>query len=167
MLAAVVFNVTAMRPRVRCPAIFKDNYRKSAHFESASVVGLDVDDYADVALAKDWLDEYGYQYIISASKSHQKEKVTGKGNTKPRRDRFRIILPLSSSITNEPQYKVTLQQMFLQFPFIDLAAMDSARFFFLFLSLDRFIPKGRILSTGVRMIHYLFCYFVCFLFGWL
>ncbi|MBK7962485.1 MAG: hypothetical protein IPK04_15630 [Bdellovibrionales bacterium] len=66
-----------------------------------------------------------YEHIIIPSKSHQKDKhgiVC---------DRYRVVLRLSNSITNRATYEATWKSLFDQFPFIDKAAKDCSRFYYL------------------------------------
>jgi len=106
-----------------CPAIFKDDYRKKDNFVQAHYIGLDVDEFITIDEAKAYFKDFAH--IIQPSKSHQ----IAKGN-KPAQDRFRVVLELAEPITSHDAWLTTMQQLFLLFPFIDLAAMDPARFFY-------------------------------------
>lgn len=102
--------------------LFKDNYRKAENFYHADVIGLDVDDGLSLEDAKKCFREY--QHIIIPSKSHGLSK-NGKIA-----DRFRVVLPLSQTITKKEIYSATWESLFQRFPFIDKAAKDCSRFYY-------------------------------------
>jgi hypothetical protein len=87
-----------------------------------SLLVFDVDDGCVLPVAKTIFKEY--QYIIATTKSHQREK-NGKVC-----DRFRVILPLSSPITNDEDYKATFEYYRNKFPFVDQTCKDISRFFY-------------------------------------
>ncbi len=104
------------------PGIFNDRKRNILSLASLDLLVLDVDDGASLDDAKEKFS--AYKHIIATSKSHQKEK-NGKVC-----DRFRVVLFLTEPITNDKDFKVTWTFAYQQWPFIDRACKDSARFFY-------------------------------------
>lgn len=104
------------------PAEFTGDRRVNAAFKSTALLVLDVDsgwslDDAKVALAE-------YQYVILASKSHQREK------NGVICDRYRVIMFLHYPITDEATYRATWATAKARWPAIDKQCSDPARFYY-------------------------------------
>lgn len=104
------------------PATFTNNYRKADNFQSTDIIALDIDDGCSIENAQ--LLFSPYKYIIAPTKSHKVEK-NGKIC-----DRFRVVLVLSSPISDAATYLATWHRLYQQFPFIDKACKDPSRFFY-------------------------------------
>ena len=104
------------------PFIYNDNYRKGDNWEGSDVLALDVDDGCTLEEAKQHFSEY--QYILTTSKSHQIEK-NGKIC-----DRFRLIIPFQSRITDKDIYRNTWYTVANKYTFIDQQCKDFGRFFY-------------------------------------
>jgi len=110
------------------PFVFKDNYRTGENWSSCDVMVLDIDNddksiqHCTIEEAKELFKEYNH--IIVTTKSHQ---VLKHGNTT---DRFRVIIPLSSTIIDKEIYKNTWYYLANRFPFIDQTCKDFARFYY-------------------------------------
>lgn len=105
------------------PSIFFDNHRLAANFKSCDLMGLDVDDGLSLDDAKKVFESYAH--IIVPTKSHQKEK-NGKVC-----DRYRVLLFLDRKISNREEFAATWASLFIKFPFIDRAAKDCSRMFYM------------------------------------
>lgn len=119
------------------PGLYKDNYRNKANFLLCECVGLDIDNDEDVKMSLEEARETfkDYKHIIIPSKSHRKEK---NGEIK---DRYRVILFLSTPITDEAVYNATWQSLQNQFPAIDPACRDTCRFYY---------PSRSIVSSNMK-----------------
>jgi hypothetical protein len=104
------------------PSKFKSHTRNNASFESTSLMVLDIDDGCTLAKAIGVFAPY--KHIIATTRSHRLEK---KGVVC---DRFRVVLWLSSPITDAITYSNTWFGVAGKFPFIDKAAKDPARFYY-------------------------------------
>jgi len=108
------------------PFVFKDGYRHTTSWEACDTMVLDIDNdgtfKCTIEEAKELFKEY--TFAILTSKSHQIEK-NGKIV-----DRFRVILPLSSTIRDQEIYKNTWYNLSNRFPFIDQQCKDFARFYY-------------------------------------
>lgn len=102
--------------------LFGEGRRTLAAFESAQLIGLDIDGGCSLDNAKRLFDPY--THIIATTRSHGKEK---NGVVC---DRFRVVLVLSSQITDAATFKSTYNALRSQFPFIDAACSDASRQFF-------------------------------------
>jgi DnaB-like helicase C terminal domain len=111
------------------PGVFKGNYRNLPNFEQMEVIALDFDKGMDLTEAS--LMFSGYLHFIATSRSHQKEKPKGKsGQVEPACDRFRVVLALTTPITNDADYKATFAELRKKFPAADSMCSDASRFFF-------------------------------------
>lgn len=115
--------------------VFKDNHRKKDNFIKADFLGLDFDEDVTLAEAEELFKEY--MYIIAPTRSHQKEK-NGKVC-----DRFRVILILSSPITDNDTFEATWHSLYEKYPKIDKACKDSSRQFYPSLSIYKINPEGK------------------------
>jgi len=108
------------------PHTFKDEYRRSASWQEASCLVYDIDAGMNMEETKETLN--GIACAVVPTKSHQKLK---NGVVS---DRFRVFIPLSTSITaadGEATYKAVYSNvgtaLGLEF---DAACKDTARFYF-------------------------------------
>lgn len=117
--------------RTYSPGIFKNNVRNSQNFQEAHVIGLDFDGGLTVAEAKLLFQKY--KHIIAPTRNHR----ISKGGVVS--DRFRVILFLSSPITDARIYSTTVKGLFASFPQADKACKDAARMFY---------PSGFVYSSN-------------------
>ena len=111
-------------------ASYKDNHRCKENFLSATCIPFDIDnDHSDKQ--EDWLDIkdvsnffYGVPFLVQYSRNHMKQK----GSKSPR-PRFHVIFPIDE-ITNEEEYRNLKVRIHSLFPYVDVQALDSARFFY-------------------------------------
>lgn len=103
--------------------IYDKNYRNIKNFKKAYCVGLDFDEGVTLKQAKEMFK--AYQYIISTTRNHQKEK-----NGKPACDRFRVILFLEKPVVGAEAYYAVWYQLYNKFPQIDKACKDPSRYFY-------------------------------------
>lgn len=104
------------------PGRFNNLRRNIPNFTICQLLVLDVDEGCSIETAKDLFKEY--KHIIATSRSHGTEK---NGVVC---DRFRVVLFLDSTITNDRDFKATWATAFRRWPFIDQACKDSSRFFY-------------------------------------
>ena len=112
------------------PSVFKDNYRSNTTVETIELLVFDIDEGMSISDAEKALRTSGYSFIIATSKSHQKTKVMKSGKVLPPCDRFRVIIPLEETITNDADLKATWLEGQKLFPTADPACKDAARFYF-------------------------------------
>lgn len=105
-----------------CPATFKGPIRNAANFLATEILALDVDSGCTIEEATTRFS--GFKHIIAPSRSHRKEKNGVIA------DRFRVILFLSSPVTDNATFKATWNMALELWPFIDKACSDSCRFFY-------------------------------------
>lgn len=101
---------------------FKDGYRNKANFISAEALGIDFDEGFTLAEAEEAFRDY--RHIIAPTRSHQKEK---NGVVQ---DRFRVILFLSSPISDAATFESTWFSLAEKWPALDRACKDPSRFFY-------------------------------------
>ena len=109
---------------------YKDNHRCKESFLSATCVPFDIDnDHSDKQ--EDWLDVkdvadffYGVPFLVQYSRHHMKQK-----DNKSPRPRFHVIFPIDE-IANEEDYRNLKVRIHSIFPYVDVQALDSARFFY-------------------------------------
>lgn len=105
-------------------SIFKNNYANNENFLSTDFIILDYDNNPDdpqlpLGAAIDVFKPY--KHIIAPTRSHQKEKHNHTA------DRFRVVLFLSTPITDEATYLATWQHVAKLFPGLDQNCKDPAR----------------------------------------
>jgi len=100
------------------PSLFK-GYRNNNNFISTDFMTLDIDEGLTIETASDRCIEFNLDHIIMTSPSHKSEA-----------HRFRLIIPLSKSITNQETFEATWNYLYGLFPEIDIACKDLARFYF-------------------------------------
>lgn len=112
------------------PAQFKENYRLKSNFQSACIIGLDIDDGAGLAINRcPTIEEAivlfkNYKHIIAPTRSHRKDKH---GTI---RDRYRVLLFLEETVTDSKLYETIVMSLMGSFPFVDINCKDSSRFFY-------------------------------------
>lgn len=106
------------------PGIFAHGERLNTKLKSIQLLVLDFDSgQPTLEEARELFAPY--RHIIGTSRSHNKVK-----GSKPACDRFRVILDLGETITNDADYKAAWFAAAARWPTIDAACKDSARFFF-------------------------------------
>lgn len=103
------------------PIVFEKNIRNSKHFTSSELLVLDFDAGMTLNIATQIFAPY--QHIIATTRNHQVEKNGVKC------DRFRVIMPFESAITDPQQYKHNVSRVVKKYN-SDRACADCARFFF-------------------------------------
>jgi hypothetical protein len=108
---------------------FHENRRRIETFKEMTILGLDIDNFdkknpdkPKMMLHEALIAFADYKCIIAPSKSHQKEKhgvIT---------DRYRVILFLSSPITDVATFAATWNDLFKKFPAIDDQCKDVSRY---------------------------------------
>ncbi len=124
------------------PGIFSTNYRNLENFESAELIGLDIDGGCTIEEARSLFADYAH--VIAPTRNHQKEK---NGVTC---DRFRVVLKLEYPITSARVYTSTYLSIGIQFPFIDLACGDASRQFFKSLHVTSIQSSGKTIQPVDR-----------------
>lgn len=104
------------------PGEFNEGRRTNGTFKKTSLFALDIDEGCSLAAAKEIFKDY--KHVIATSKSHQKSK----GGVVA--DRFRVVLFLDRPINSDGEYKATFALLKKQYPFIDEACKDAARYFY-------------------------------------
>lgn len=104
------------------PGVFKERRRLIANLSKLDLLVLDVDSGCTVEAARETFATY--RHIIATSRNHQKEKNGVKC------DRFRVVLFLGETITDDLTFKATWGRAKKLWPFIDDACKDSSRFFY-------------------------------------
>jgi hypothetical protein len=88
------------------PIIWEGNERKSKNFLEAGYCCLDCDEGYSLAEVISFLKEKRLFYVITTTKSHQKQK-----GEFPPRDRYRIVLKFSRKITSLDEYKDNMRAL--------------------------------------------------------
>lgn len=112
------------------PIIFSKNYRLGANFLWADVCALDVDNKIsespiEYTIEQAKRDYAGLRVMIGTTRSHQIEK-----NQEPPRDRYRIIVPFETRITDPLSYSLTMKYYAGLLDSADDGATDTARQFY-------------------------------------
>lgn len=105
-------------------SLFRDDKRSIANFESASLIILDYDnkpDQAQLTLQEAREAFAPYRHIIAPTRSHLKDGKTHK---------FRVVLFLSSPITDSATYYATWYSVAARFPGVDPSTKDPARMWY-------------------------------------
>lgn len=111
-------------------ARYKDNYRSTENFISASVIPLDCDnDHSEKPeewLTADKLTEIfeDMQFVLIPSRNHMKEK-----NGKAARPKYHVLFPVAD-YTDPTLYAAVKSAIQKKYAFFDDNAVDAARFFF-------------------------------------
>lgn len=122
------------------PGIFKNNKRNKENFLYADFIALDIDNGLSLNEAKKRLKVAQLKAHLFTSRNHQKIKNDLKC------DRFRIVFPLTESITTASDFSETWNFLYGIFPESDSQARDCSRFYYpsLFsctITGDTLIPK--------------------------
>lgn len=125
------------------PSSFKDSLRRSDQFQETGLIVLDVDEGCTLDNAK--LIFAPFKHAILTSRNHQKEK---NGVTC---DRYRVILQLDKTVTSVDHFKAVYETMKADFPFVDPACADAARFFYPSPELVSLSEEGLEISTDVKV----------------
>lgn len=112
------------------PIVWKDGRRLSKNFLSCSYFVLDFDS-GEWTIEKtiNWCEENDYAAIIGTTKSHQKEKISDAGLVQRACDRFRLVIPFDSTISDRDLYNHQLKTACKRIP-SDSSCTDAARFFY-------------------------------------
>lgn len=112
------------------PILWKDDTRARENFLSCKYAALDFDDGTwTLETAEAWCKAQGYSAIIGTSKSHQLQKITPKGVVRPAVDRFRLVIPFDTVITDKATYEFNMRRLVELTP-CDPSCTDAARYFF-------------------------------------
>lgn len=132
------------------PSIFKDDYRKREKFQEVTCLVLDYDSKGSVQDALEAYKAAGYQFILGTSISHQVAK-----NDKPARDRYRVIVPMTKSITDASLMQYNLEQLTLStFPFFDVQVLvDSSRAYLACKDIVHIQTEGRLWEPLTEQIY--------------
>jgi hypothetical protein len=114
----------AMCSRVWSPIIWKGGKRNTDNFLFADYIGLDFDKpHLTLSDVSDRLKSLRIKALIGLTKSHQLPK-----NDEPACDRFRVVIPWSSRITDFKTYRQNLERLARVLPG-DPSVKDGARIF--------------------------------------
>jgi hypothetical protein len=112
------------------PIVWNAGMRAKKNFKSAEYLALDFDDGKwTLACAEKWCKQNNFAYIIGTSKSHQKEKTTASGHRQPAVDRFRLVVPFETPLTDRQLYEYNMRKVMETVP-CDPSCKDGGRFFF-------------------------------------
>lgn len=101
------------------PSLF-DGYRNQSNFISTDFIVLDIDEGMTINKAEDIVKSLNVSCLCLPSTSHKEDW-----------HRFRLIFPLSISISNKDSFIATMDKMYEVFPMADKSCRtDTARFFF-------------------------------------
>lgn len=133
-VSSILFFARMMSSRVWSQLIWKDGVRLSENFLECHYLALDFDDGKwSLQDAVNFCQKHKYAHIIGTTKSHQIVK-----GTKPACDRFRMVIPWESVITDSAAYRHNMSKLAKKIP-IDTQALDLAR---------SFLPCRDIISYG-------------------
>lgn len=118
--------------------LFKKNHRTSANFEQTEAIGLDIDGGMSLDEAKRAF--AGFKHAILPTRNHRKEKNGVIA------DRFRVILFLSTPITDADTYYATWFALKRQYPASDDACKDPSRMFFPSIEAASINEEGRLVE---------------------
>lgn len=107
------------------PSVFANNNRKNENFIYTNVMALDFDENADPADIRSRLIHLGFDYSITLTRNHMKQK-----GTKAPCSRFRVVIPLEEKIESQQIFSSTWLWLQEQFPEVDGQCKDPARFYF-------------------------------------
>lgn len=117
------------------PFVFKGN-RKQDNFVSTDWAVLDIDSNLTLEEAEKIISEAGFTCLALPTTSHT-----------PDAHRFRLVLPLSRTITNTEDYVATMEDLRLAFPMADSSCVtDWSRLYFSSTNDDGFWIEGDLLE---------------------
>ena len=121
-------------------AAMTDSRRDSAHFEGCDCIMFDVDnthtDDPDGWITADDIGEtFPVNYMLVRSRNYMKEKrkvdkKTGAVTISEAREKWHVYAPLAHKIERPADFEQLIKNILCLFPFLDPAAIDTARFFF-------------------------------------
>jgi hypothetical protein len=122
-------------------SLFSDNWRRGASFESISMLILDFDNKPGAAASMTLPEAVAafkeYQHVIAPTKSHGKDGI----------DRFRVVLYLSSPITDAATYYATWYACAAKWPAVDQACKDTARGFYPSTGIESWSDSGELIEV--------------------
>ena len=125
------------------PIVWKGGHRLKASFESCAYVALDFDTgKPSLKEIEDELRTFGVRFLIATTKSHQKVKTTASGKVLPAVDRYRVVIPAETAVTDRELYEYNMEKMVGYFG-CDKACTDAARFFYPCTEVVAFVPEGK------------------------
>ena len=128
-------------------ATYKENIRSIKNFIKSDCLPVDIDnDHSEDSSAWITVDSVkkafpDVAFYVQYSRNHMKVK-----NGKKARPKFHVLFPIDE-IANEKEYSALKEKVYNYFPFIDMNALDSARFFFGTSSPEVEIVDGNITLT--------------------
>ena len=131
--------IRAMR-RDHMSAQMNDHHRDSNNFLGCDCVMFDVDnthteDPAGWITSDDIAEALPVNYMLVRSRNYMKEKRktnkrTGETTISEPREKWHVYAPLAHRITSAADFDQIIKNILCLFPFLDPAAIDTARFFF-------------------------------------
>ena len=131
--------IQAMK-RDHMSAQMKDHHRDSDNFMGCDCIMFDVDnthteDPAGWITADDIAEALPVHYMLVRSRNYMKEKRktnrrTGVVTISEPREKWHVYAPLAHAITTAQDHEQIIKNVLCLFPFLDPAAIDTARFFF-------------------------------------
>jgi hypothetical protein len=116
------------------PFVFK-GIRSKDTFISTDFLVLDIDNGLSIEDAEKRIEESGYTCLAVPTTSHT-----------PEQHRYRLIFPLSRTITKVEEFEASILDLMEAFPESDAACKDYARFFFGSTTVDGFWLEGDLLE---------------------
>lgn len=115
------------------PFIFTE-FRRESDFISTDLIAFDIDSGMTISEAENVVNKLGITALCLPSTSHAEDA-----------HRFRLIFPLSRTIRNSEDYRVTYSKLAENFP-VDPACKDLSRFYYGSKMTDGFFLEGRLLE---------------------
>lgn len=116
------------------PFIYQDDNRDKYHkIESTDFYFFDVDntDPEKQCSISDFFKIFNdYEFYLTTSKSHNKEKVSDSGKRYPPANRYHVLFPCVETITDSETIRRSIQVFCERYPFFDTSAGGTKRFFF-------------------------------------
>lgn len=129
--------IRAITSYVWSPSVYH-KYRAEESFKSCDFAVLDFDDGITIEEVEKRISEAGFTALCMPSTSHT-----------PEHHKFRVIFPLSKTITSVAEYRATILDLMEAFPESDPKCKDAARFFFGSREDDGFWLEGDLLEPVV------------------
>lgn len=133
----------------------RDNKRDTNNFIETDCIMIDIDNThsndPEEWLTSDAIEELlPVNYYIVQSRNYMKQKVNSKGVILEAREKWHIYLPLNETIKAITDYERIINNIICLCPYIDVGAIDSARFFY---GIKQ--PKVKAVSNGVFIDDYI------------